>query len=271
MADSNSDRPADSHSPKIPEQLRKQLVDVDAMYTNGAPSPDGAQPPAQDASPSTEPATAPPAAGDGAQPPATPVSSIQSPEDEQTWEQKFKSQQGRFDQMLRANQTLAERVSELQQGMAALHARGLETPPAPAPAAERPKQKYVKDEEVQEYGTEFFDVVGRRAREEIAPEFEELTERMKRLEGRVEGVGSIVTTTVKRGMYETLDHDVPNWKEINKSSEFKSWLQQPDPYSGRQRFDMIKEAYAGHETARVLSFFKGFLTEATGLPPGSPG
>lgn len=250
-------------SPNLPEGLRKQIADVDAMYANGAPSPQDTGTPAAPApsGAATSPAAAPPP--EGTQPPATPPV-----EDEQTWEQKFKSQSGRFEQMLKANEALSSRVNELQQSISLLQSRGVQAP-APVPAAERAAPKYVKDEEVQEYGEEFIDIVGRRAKEVYAPEFDELAERMKRLEGQVQGVGSIVQTTVKKGLYDTLDHDIPNWKEINRSPQFKEWLGRPDPYSGRLRHDMLKEAYSGHESGRVLSFFKGFLTEATGLPQDS--
>ena len=255
------------HSPELPEQLKKQIIDADAMITALSKG----EPPAQEPSPSNsaDPATAPPAAGDGAQPPAAPASSIQPPEDEQTWEQRFKSQQGRFDQMLRANQVLSERIAEMQASIQAMHARGLEAPQPPQPAAERERQRYVKDEEVEEYGEEFMDVVARRAMETYAPEVDEIAERVKRLESRVDGVGQVVETTVKRGLVETLTDAVPNWREINNSPAFKAWVQIPDPYSGRLRYDMIKEAYAGHETSRVIAFFKGFLSEAAGLPTTS--
>ena len=66
---------------------------------------------------------------------------------------------------------------------------------------------------------------------------------------------------------------MPNWLAINRSQEFKDWLQQQDGYAGRSRKEMLLEAFNRHETDRVLRFFKGFLTEATGTPPtsSSPG
>jgi len=252
-------------SPDLPDALKKQIAEVDAMYNPPADQPAGASavaPPEGGA-----PSAAPPAA----QPQEPPASHGQPPEDDQTWEQRAKSAQGRIDQMLAANKALSDRVTELQNGMAALQARGLQPPPAPAPAAARAAPSYVKPEEVQEYGEEFIDIVGRRAKEVYAPEFDELSDRLKRLEGQVQGVGQVVTTTVKRTMYETLDHDVPNWKDINRSPEFKAWLQNADPYSGIQRHQLLTSAYNGHETGRVVSFFKGFLTEAAGLPTNPPG
>ena len=67
--------------------------------------------------------------------------------------------------------------------------------------------------------------------------------------------------------------EFPNWKAINRSDEFKGWLQQPDIFSGRRRHEMLMEAFSRHETGRVVAFFQGFMSEAAGLPqnPSSPG
>ena len=131
------------------------------------------------------------------------------------------------------------------------------------------KPKLITDKEAEEYGDEFLSVVGKRAKEEFQPEFENLAERLKRLEGRVEGVGTIIDKTQVTNVYTGLAEAVPEWRDINRSDQFKAWLQQPDPYSGRRKHDMLQEAFSRHETGRVVSFFRGFLTEATGLPPAS--
>jgi hypothetical protein len=162
---------------------------------------------------------------------------------------------------------MTRQYQDMQRQLAMLRAGGV----APT-VTELPKpqpKKLITEAEENEYGTEFFQVVGKRAREEVEPVFEDLTNRLKRLEGRVDGVGSVIKQTQQMGLYETLADSVPEWKQINRSPEFKEWLSQPDPYSGRVKHEMLKEAFTGQDTNRVVNFFQGFLTEATGLPSSS--
>lgn len=265
MADKKPDTPpAKSHSPALPQQLRDQMAAAEAIRAGteqpAAPAvADGtASPPASHttpSSPSQEPA-APPVTTQ----PAAPVA-----DDGQTWEQRFRSQAGRLEQSQRANQQLAERLEGMERLIGQMQARGVETPTEPEPAP-LVKPKLVTDKEAEEYGNEFLEVVGKRAREEYIPEFNDLAARLRRLEGRVEGVGTVVEKTQTNDVYAGLGNSVPNWRDVNRSEEFKAWLQEPDAFSGRRRHDMLTEAFSRHETSRVVAFFKGFLTEATGLP-----
>ncbi|MGB8507950.1 MAG: hypothetical protein WCD76_06085, partial [Pyrinomonadaceae bacterium] len=165
------------------------------------------------------------------------------------------------------NQLLARRVSDLEREINMLQIGGGTPPAAPAPKA---KPQYVKPEEVNDYGEEFFDVVGRKAREEFVPMIDTMEERLKRLESGQQAVGKVVENTQKRGLYDTLHDEVPEWNDINHHPAFHNWLANPDPYSGRQRKEMLTEAFSRHDANRVVNFFKGFLTEATGLPSNAP-
>jgi hypothetical protein len=185
-----------------------------------------------------------------------------------TWERRARSANGRLEQALTANQQMAARLAELEQSIATVQLRnGGEVQ---QPAAPKQRQRYVKDEELQDYGEEFFDVVGRRAKEEFDPVLDQLGERIKRLESGQQVVGRIVEKQQSRSLMEQLTDAVPNWREINHHPKFFEWLAFPDPYSGRQRHEMLKEAHARQDVTRVVNFFKGFLTEATGSPPNEP-
>jgi hypothetical protein len=186
-------------------------------------------------------------------------------EDDQTWEQRARSTAGRLEQALTANQQMAQRLTELENSMATGRLRA----PAPEPAAPKQRQRYLKEEEIQDYGEEFFDVVGRRAKEEFDPILDQLGERIKRLESGQQAVGQVVEQTQKRSMMDQLTDAVPEWRTINHHPDFFQWLSYPDPYSGRQRHEMLKEAYSRHDVQRVVNFFKGFVTEATGTPPNA--
>ena len=161
-------------------------------------------------------------------------------------------------------------MSQMERTLATLQAAGVQPPPEPQPP---PRQQLVTPEEVADFGEDLLNVVGKRAREEYAPEFEQLAARLKQLEGRVEGTTTVIQRSQQQEMYDTLAGEVTNWRDINRSDDFKTWLQHPDMLSGRRRHDLLMEAFSRHETPRVVAFFKGFLTEATGTPPtsASPG
>jgi len=242
------------YTPPLPKQVRDQMAQADQIRADIAT----VNAPPEDVQPSaTEGVSPQPAAPEGAPPAA---------DDEMTWEQRARSTAGRLADALKANQAISERMQQLERTISTL-----QTKPAPseAPTEPRPKPKLVTADEERDYGTDFLQVVGKRAKEEFAPEFDELAERLKRIEGRIDSVGQVIEKTQVNDVYGTLAGQVPNWRDVNRSAEFKQWLAHPDAYSGRRRMDMLKEAFDGHDSPRVVAFFKGFLTEAAGLPQGS--
>jgi len=186
------------------------------------------------------------------------------PDEPDSWERRARSAAGRLEQALTANQTLSRQVSELQRQIDGLKLRGAEGP-AP-PAAPAPRQPLVKPEEVNDYGDEFFDVVGRRARDEIEPKIETLEQRLARLEQGQQIVSTTIAKSQVRSVYEQLNDEIgPEWDNINHHPVFHQWLGQPDPYSGRTRKELLNEAFTRHDGNRVVNFFRGFA-EAVGLP-----
>ncbi len=268
MSDNPSPNTADtasSYTPAVPEQVKRQMAEADAIRAQleANASPEGGA--AADAP--TEPSGEQPAPQPDGQPPLAATA-----EDEQTWEQRFRSQQGRLEQAMRTNQQLVDRLNDMDKQIATMKVRGVDPqgdrPPAAVPIS---KPKLITAEEAAEYGDEFLTVVGKRAKEEFSPELESLADRLKRLEGRVDGVGSVMEKTQQQDLYSGLSSAVPDWRAVNKSDDFKLWLQQPDPFSGRRRHDMLKEAFSRQDGNRVVAFFRGFLTEAAGLPPTPQG
>ena len=252
--------PVKAHESPIPAQLKRQIEEADAIRaqmeqdeTSESDSPPDDDQVAE-GSPPSEQAPPPP-----------------QEEQDESWEQKFRSAAGRLDQLINTNRQLHERVAHFENLVATLQAKGADAPADSPPP--KTVEKLITDQERQDYGEDLLNVVGKRAREEYVPEFEQLADRIKRLEGRVEGVGKVMDRTQQQDVYVSLDQYIENWRAINKAPEFKAWLEQPDVYSGKKRHDMLQEAFSRHEAGRVVAFFQGFLSEATGLPPesSSPG
>jgi hypothetical protein len=245
--------PMDSN---LPQQLRTQIAEAEQLRTQMNSSEPPAPTPQE-----PEPAPAEPAAPAAATRPAAPP-----PAEEETDAQKLRSAQGRLEQALNINRQMNDRMAQMEQALLRLQAEGVQPPPGPQPPA---KPQLVTPEEVADFGEDLLNVVGKRAREEYAPEFEQLASRLRQLETRVDGTTTVIQRTQQQEMYDTLAGEVSNWRDINRSEDFKIWLQHPDMLSGRRRHDLLMEAFSRHETPRVVAFFKGFLTEAAG-PPQNP-
>jgi hypothetical protein len=246
MVDNREPTAEEKYGPKLPKQIQDQVDVVNAALTAAPEQPE-------------EPEGGEPEYEEGDQQPEGEPSELQP----DSWEQRARSAAGRLEQALASNQQLARRVSELEDQMAG---KKLKAEPAEPPPYQ--KQPLIKEEELNDYGQEFFDVVGRKAREEISPELYQFGERLKRLEGRQEVVTQVIDKTQKHGVYDQLYNEVPQWKEINHHPQFKQWLGQLDPYSGRPLAEMLSEAMARHDGNRVVNFFRGFA-EAAGLPLNS--
>lgn len=252
---------------KLPKQLQDQMAHAESLRNQAgvpqdqlvviAPAPGEEQPLAQPQPEPVQPSpTTPPApAGDNG--------------DGQTWEQRYRSLQGRFDASQRTNDQLSRRLDELDNLISTMRAAGAQPAPTPDTNPQGLRQRLVTEEEEADYGTEMLTVVGKKAREELLPEVEELRKEIGNLKGRLDGVGEVIVRDKKQEMYDVLDSKVPNWQAINTQQEFLDWLAVADPYSGRKRLDLLKDAFSRQETNRVLSFFQGFIAEASGLPQNS--
>lgn len=257
MAKKPAEQP--DYTPKPPKQVADQVAQVEAMFAK-PPEESGEQPPQEAAAP-------PQPEGTPAPPPQT-TAPGPAAEPEPDGDQRYRSLQGRYETLQRNYQAQGDRIGELEKLVASMKIMGAEEPrqdTAPPPV----KPKFVTEQEATEYGEEFLSVVGKRAKEEYFPEFDQLAQRLKRLEERTDAVGSVMARDQQHNVYSTLAAQIPNWKEVNRAEEFKLWLEEPDPFSGRKRNDLLQEAFSRHEGNRVVSFFRGFL-EAVGSPPNPP-
>jgi hypothetical protein len=265
-----ADAPPKDHTPPMPKQVRDQMAAAEAMRAEM----NGTQPPEDEApQDGTQPQQEPQPTHPTPQPPQPePQPQPQPPQEEQSWEQRFNSLRGRYDQAAQTNNALAQRLEQMEQLIATMKVRGAEEATSYAPPPVEPL-RLVTPEEAADYGDEFLQVVGKRAKEEFFPEVETLSQRIARLEGQVQGVGTVMERTEQQRVYGTLAAAVPNWREINTDQGFKDWLSVSDPFSGQPRKKLLLDAFARHEGGRVVEFFKGFLAEASDTPPNtqSPG
>lgn len=133
-----------------------------------------------------------------------------------------------------------------------------------APAAKG--KEYIKPEEKEEYGDDFFDVVGRRAREVYEAEISRLNERIDQLSGKSKRVDA---ETARQKVFTALDEKVPNWQAINGDTKFLAWLADADVFSGRTKRELLSEAFENNDAARVVGFFRAFQEDSPAPAPAA--
>jgi len=171
--------------------------------------------------------------------------------------------EGRYKRAENDIRGMSEQLGSMQNLIASMQ-RPQETPTELRP------QSLLTPEEVTEYGSEFLDVVARRAKEELNPEVNQLRHKLTNVEKQLEEAAKQNAARAQLQLDSTLDQQLPQWRDINYMDEFKQWLALPDMYSGAIRHDLLRAAYAQNNAPRVLSFFKGFLDrEAAFVPQGS--
>jgi hypothetical protein len=112
----------------------------------------------------------------------------------------------------------------------------------------------VTEEERKAYGDDLLSVVERKALEALRPIAGRLQNENADLRRRLAAQDA-------RSIYEVLDAEIPNWKEVNVHPDFLQWLSAPDVYSGAAKAALIRQAFAAADAQRVLAMFTGFLRE----------
>ena len=167
----------------------------------------------------------------------------QVPPAEPNWEHRYKSMEGRVKKQDAVINSLLGQVQQLS-----------EPRPHPQMQPEPPKRSFITEDERKAYGDDLLDLVSRKALETVQPHIERLAQENNQLRQRL-------VRDEARSIYDILDGEIPNWRDINTDPEFLQWLSLPDRYSGAVKAGMLKTAFAAGEAGRVLVFFRGFLEE----------
>lgn len=183
---------------------------------------------------------------------------------EETWEQRYRSLQGIHRSRMKAAEI---EINDLQGRIQTLES----TVQAPAQTETTTQSSGLSAEEIEDYGSDLISVMKRAAREEIQGELSTLRQENSSLRQQLGTVNGTVQQNVKTAMFSQLTSEVPNWRTINDSEGFHFWLEQPDPYSGARRQNLLTQAFDGNDTTRVINFFKGYISEAGAVqPPPTP-
>jgi len=227
--------------------------------------PQEASPPA----PAPEPAPQPQAAAREPQAPAPePQTGELSPDDE-TWKGRYESQVGRTRRLQQDLQAMSMRLDELQRLLSNVRT------PAPEPAAPMTVQQLLTPEEQEEW-KEVLPVMEKRFKELQAPVEHQLRAEIDGLKQRMEAQQQSTVATSRAAMMNTLDnHPVLgaqsdySWRALNENDGFVEWLQYPERLSGRQRHQLLKEAFSSNDAGRVAAIFESYAREAGLIKPAA--
>jgi len=255
----------------LPEQIRKQTEAVQELYKqlNTDDNTGEAPPPADGTTVAVNTDT--PADEDTGQnvanPPATEQNaggSKSEDENSETYAQRWRSLQGSYNVEVRTRHELQSRVQQMEQLLATLSAQ------QSAPQqSHSPTEKLVSEKDVEEYG-ESLDVMRKVSREELVP----VAQRLAQLENvlrqmqtnvipQVQAVAHKQAMNTEQQFWADLTGLVPNWRQVNDSDAFQTWLLETDPLTGITRQTYLEDAQRALDARRVGAFFRTWL-ESTG-------
>jgi hypothetical protein len=258
----------------LPEQIRRQTEAVQELYKQlnpddntgtSTPSTDGTVPPVENADNQNQ-ADASFVANNTAPAPVGEHKPGADNVPEETVVQKYKTLQGMYNaevpRLHQQNREMQQRLQQMEQLIASMTA-------AQPPATPVTVDKLVTEQEVADYG-ESIDVMRKVTREELGAVTQRITaiETMMRqmqtqVVPQVQAVAHRQQLSAEQQFWADLSGAVPNFRQINDTPDFQSWLLSTDPLTGIVRQTYLDDAQRALDAMRVAAFFRTWL-ETTG-------
>ena len=179
----------------------------------------------------------------------------------ESWQQKYRTLQGMYNKEVPSlnaqNRELNSRVSQLESLLGTMNKQ--EKPAEPVVA-----DKLITDSDIEEYG-DSIEIMRKAAKEELSGQMgrvAQLEEEIAKLRGvvpQVQQVQQQQKSSSEKQFWDALNHEVPNWNEVNSDPDFQSWLLEIDPLTGIARQTYLEDAQRKLESSRVIQFFKAFV------------
>jgi hypothetical protein len=231
----------------LPEQIRKQTEAVQELYKQlNGDSNNGEGTPADGntATPTDDASNSPAADESTVQNVATPSSGNEQTTDDKNSDevlsQKYRTLQGMYNaevpRLHSQNKELASKVQQMEQLLATLSAQ------TNAPRnVEVVTDPLITDRDQEEYG-ESLDVMRRVTREELIPVAQKIAQLDRVLQQlqinvvpQVNNLAQRQAVNSEQQFWTELTTYIPNWRDINNTPDFQSWLLEIDPLTGISR------------------------------------
>jgi hypothetical protein len=112
---------------------------------------------------------------------------------------------------------------------------------------------FLTQQDADNFGHEFLDVAQRAAAHAMAPHLQDLQQQL--------------ASEQRHRLYSELEAAVPDWRERDRDPRWLRWLSGNDILSGRPRQQLLNDAIARGDTARLVNFFRGFEAEQGSADP----
>lgn len=243
---------------KLPRQVQKDLDNALALQAQMQESVANAAPVVTDVSQLVQPAPAPAPAT--VEPPAAqlPPAEPQKPKVDD-FEHKYKVLQGMFNQQNQAFRDLQEQIKDLK-----AKAEKPAEPPAPAP------KPAMDPKDIETFGKDMLEMVQRHAEsvfnalsQQFTSRFAQVEQRIGGIEQTLNGVSQKTTLSLEQQFWKDLAQAVPDFAQINESTQFLSWLAEVDPVFGYQRQAALQDAQNKLDASRVIALFNAFKATST--------
>jgi hypothetical protein len=242
----------------LPQQLRKQIEDVNKYYTKPNEADDAD---VQDEEVVTK---APDESNEEAEDRSASGQEEQTKSEDDAMLQKYRTLQGMYNaevpKLHQQNKDLSSRLQQLEQLLASISDR-----PAHVEAKPIQVEKYVTDSDVNEYG-DSIDVMRKVSREELGPvaqriaKIEQMLQQMQaNVVPKLETVAKQQAQSAEERFWSSLTAEVPNWQSVNNDPAFHNWLLETDPLTGTTRQAYLEQAQKALDSKRVAKFFNIWL------------
>jgi hypothetical protein len=109
--------------------------------------------------------------------------------------------------------------------------------------------------DIQEYGAELIDLIGRKADEIVDARITPLLQQMQEMARSLNSVATSSTRSAEQQFKATMASVIPEWETLNNDPGFLAWLQQPAPFTKETKLDLLRRAAAELDAARAVEFF----------------
>lgn len=266
---SSNSRANDVFASPVPAAIRRQseLADQIARAAGIANVPDARPADGEIPTVVNDPAAAPAeqqAQQPTEQPAAQPTERAPDRSQEQEREQqRYNTLKGKYDAEI---PELQAQIRSLERVIAGIQSAPREREAPPARHDPAPTSYEISAEDREAYGEELITKSQAWAEAKLAPKLSRMEQRLLEIEGRSQQTQQ---QSAQQMVESQLDRAMPSWQVINQSPSFWAWLDQPDPFSGHLRRQLITDAHVRGDAARTLAFFQAYQREHTAVDPGA--
>jgi len=249
----------------LPAAIQKQVEEAERIQAALAGTPEPAPTESEPAPAAAEDSTPTPTGESTEKPTTQPPAELRpkksfDKDDDDTWRQRYFGLQGVFNAQVPA---LQQQVKDLAARLAAAEAQARQPTPT---AAEKTATPRVTEKDVEAFGSDLIDVIDRKAQEVVERQATAYEGRIAELEQALAKanaqLGNVTQTQVqnsKERFFAHLDSKVPNWNEVQGTSEAQEWLGTKVPGTQWTWDDVLKDAAANHDGTRAVEVFNQLL------------